>query len=397
MHVKDKSLQIFDDEELYQRVLNENVPKEFRDMALLWNENIFPSWYEDVTDWQVYWHQFMCLQWFSETHPEFEFVWNWETDARYTGQHYHLLEQISSFAKKQPRKLLWERNKRYYIPAVHGSYDRFVADTHATILNASTHGYIPPPIWGPQPQLESQVPQGVYPPTSQDDDNFVWGVDEEADLITLLPIWDPVDTEWSYRNMIWNFIPGVRPEFTPQNPAAFGFDHPEFQRVKRRVVINTVMRFSKKILHTMHLENRAGRSMQAEMWPASVALHHGFKAVYAPHPIWSDREWEHPYSDIIFNADGGVPGAWTEKGDSPYNHDREYNFQNWSWYYASQFPRRLYRRWLGMKTAVHEWGQEEKTVDAIEEEEKQGIGRMCLPGMLLHPVKKMSADRLKPK
>lgn len=57
--------------------------------------------------------------------------------------------------------------------------------------------------------------------------------------------------------------------------------------------------------------------------------------------------------------------------------DREHNFRGTSWYYNAGFPSNLWRRWLGYR--VDNAGG--------EEEEVAGEGRMCLPGMLLHPVK----------
>lgn len=410
VHVKDRNKPIFDNQTLYDEILRENVPEELRDIALLWSESIFPKWYPAVGDWQVYWMQFMCLQWFSITHPEFDYVWNWETDARYTGHHYHFFEKISEFADKQPRKLLWERNKRYYLPSLHNSYQEFVENTHRDVLNASAHSLIPAPVWGPRPWARANPPQkplGPTPPTTFEEDNFEWGVNEPADFITLLPMWDPRNTSWSYKDKIWNYLPGVRPIFTAQDGAADWFTHPDFVTIDRRVFINTVVRFSKRMLQAMHEENLVGRSMQAEMWPSTVALQHGLKAVYAPHPIFNDRHWPAAYAEGIFDTastidptTGGavenVQGAWTEQADSPYNHDREYNFQGWSWYYASKFPRALYRRWLNWPMIKQNWGEEERIDGGPGQDGKLEERRMCMPGMLLHPVKRMSRDKVKP-
>ncbi|KAF2113683.1 hypothetical protein BDV96DRAFT_496189 [Lophiotrema nucula] len=410
VHVKDRNLKIFDDADLYARVLKKNVPEELRDIAILWSESIFPEWYPYVMDWQVYWQQFMCLQWFSISHPEFDYIWNWETDARYTGHHYHFFEKISEFADKQPRKLLWERNKRYYIPSIHGSYQSFVEQTHSDVLNASANSLIPPPVWGPRPYARADPPQqplGPTPPKSFEEDDFEWGVNEPADFITLLPMWDPRNTSWSYKDKIWNYLPGIRPIFTPQDGAADWFTHKDFVEIDRRVFINTVVRFSKRMLQAMHEENLVGRSMQAEMWPSTVALQHGLKAVYAPHPIFTDRHWPSTYTSAIFDtssqinpitgaATEPVQGAWTEQADSPYNHDREYNFQGWSWYYASRFPRQIYRRWLNWKVVFQDWGEDEKVVGGLGTDGKLEEERMCMPAMLLHPVKKMSKEKLKP-
>ncbi|EFQ94557.1 hypothetical protein P3342_008369 [Pyrenophora teres f. teres] len=410
VHVKDRNSPIFDSQYEYDRILEENVPEELRDIAILWSESIFPKWYPKVMDWQVYWQQFMCLQWFSLTHPEFDYIWNWETDARYTGHHYHFFEKISEFADKQPRKLLWERNKRYYLPSVHGDYQSFVENTHRDVLNASANSLIPPPVWGPRPWARADPPQkplGPTPPTTMEEDDFEWGVAEPADFITLLPMWDPRNTTWSYKDKIWNYLPYVRPIFTPEDGQADWFTHPDFEQIDRRTFINTVVRFSKKMLQAMHEENLVGRSMQAEMWPSTVALQHGLKAVYAPHPIFNDRHWPPAYTEAIFDSANTVDeetgealeprqGAWTEEADSCYNHDREFNFQGWSWYYASRFPRNLYRRWLNWPIVKQAWGESEKIDGGPGFDGALEQKRMCMPGILLHPVKHMSKDAEKP-
>jgi len=381
----DRKERIFTDPAAHDRVLRRVVPREFRDITILWNENLCKAWYPKVTDWQVYWHQFMAVQWFSKTHPEFDYVWNWEVDVRFTGHHYHFLEKLASFAEAQPRKYLWERNARFYIPANHGSHAQFMNDTNTIIdtaykMNVRDGDKADPvsqalPIWGPDPFSPLQKPIGPIPPTTMDEDNFQWGVGEQADLISLLPIWDPRHTSWSYKDKIWNFIPGVHPVFNDEHPADKDFTHPDFIRVNRRVIINTCLRFSKRMLQAMHEENLDGRTMQAEMWPGTVALHHGLKAVYAPHPVWSNRKWPARYADAVFNADGegdsyndfggtlesagqGTairssgkkwPARWGQEADSIYNQDRENNFMSWTWYFRSEFPRVLYRRWMGEK------------------------------------------------
>ncbi|GAB7356847.1 hypothetical protein MBLNU459_g7720t1 [Dothideomycetes sp. NU459] len=398
VNVKQREADIYDNPDVYQDILKKVVPPELRDISVLWTEQVMEEWYPKVGDWQVYWMQFMPLQWFSKTHPEFDYIWNWETDARYTGNHYHFLEQIAAFSKSMPRKHLWERSSRFYFPSKHGSYEEFLADTDAAIDRAQAEGTMTP-VWGAQPYATTQIPIGPQPPTGEDYDQYQWGVDEEADLITLQPIWDPNETEWSYRHKIWNFIPGVRPVFTAKNGAALGFYHEGFENIQRRVFINTVARFSRKMLHAMHMENINGRSMQAEMWPATVALHHGLKAVYAPHPIWADRKWPAWYLDAIFNTDGGKTARWGQQIDSPYNHDREANFRGWSWYYASGFPSVIYRRWLGWKakdgSALGDAGGVEFEIHGLLTADGTtvgGHGRLCLPGMLLHPVKKVKKD-----
>ena len=169
-----------------------------------------------------------------------------------------------------------------------------------------------------------------------------------------------------------------------------------------------MIRLSKRQLHAMHLENLAGRAMHTDMWPATVALHHGLKAVYAPHPVWVDRKWPSWYMDAVFNADGGELAQWGQRNDSVYNHDREYNFAGLSYSTASEFPNTLYRRWLGWKSRdssflsdmgggdyEEHWNLMSLGEHGSDSREKKvstrvgGNGRMCLPPMLLHPVRKM--------
>lgn len=391
VNVKDRSKPIFSDRREYRKALQKIVPKELQDIAILWSEEICERLYPDVGDWQVYWQQFMPVQWFSESHPEFDYVWNWEMDVRYIGNHYHFLSQVGAFAQKQPRKYLWERNARFYIPSFHGQdYAAYVNETNAIIAQSAEDGTIPTPIWGPRKYSNGQVPLGPTPPRAQEADSFEWGVGEEADFITLLPIWDPVKTRWTMRNKVWNYTPGIRPQFSPDHPTDDDFNHPSLKNIPRRGYINTVARLSRRLLHAMHLEQVAGRSMQAEMWPSTVALHHGFKAVYVPQPIYSDRQWPARYANAVFNADGGVPGRWGQEDDSIYNQDREVNFRSWSWYYHAEFPRSIYRRWMGWK-AEDPLGN---VGDRDWENWKDGgpNGRMCLPPMLLHPVKRKDLE-----
>lgn len=415
VHVKKSASELWSDSQAYQDALEENVPAEFQSISILWNERLLEEWYPSIGDWNVYWHQFMPLQWFSKLYPEFDFVWNWEADARYTGHHYHLLDRVARFATEAPRKYLWERNSRFYIPAAHRTYEQWLNDTDAAIESAMLNSQIKP-VWGPQPYDKIvQDPIGPAPPRQMESDRYEWGVGEEADLITLQPIWDPTLTMWTYRDKIFNYVPGVRPHFTEQDPLDANFHHPDFINIPRRTFINTVARFSRRQLHAMHIENSAGRTMQAEMWPATVSLQHGLKAVYAPHSIWADHKWPAWYMDAIFNADGHEEARWGARADSVYNHDREHNFGGWSWYYDSKFARVLYRRWLGWSATV---GSEEECPNnplrtlGGEQFENEGFnlriqadssksdgtshaidihvggqGRMCLPPMLLHPVK----------
>lgn len=225
IHVKDDNMQIWADDATYQRVLDESLPFEFRGMGTLWSERqmgliyggIHESFYRDLPVHGAYRSTFMPVQYFAHQHPEYDFFWQWEMDVRYTGHYYHLFDRVSRWAAEQPRKGLWERNARFYVPSRHGSWEDFkqmvrVQTEHGTASKnniwaglAASHKNLPEsaqpqqliekPVWGPEPPLDDVVddPNGMYPlpPTTYAKDNYEWGVGEEADLIVFNPLFDP--------------------------------------------------------------------------------------------------------------------------------------------------------------------------------------------------------------
>lgn len=391
VHVKDLNLQIWSDDETYQRVLNDALPEEFRGMGTLWSEQqmalMYPGLEETLTRGLpihgVYRSTYMPMQYFAFQHPEYDYFWNWEMDARYTGHWYHLFDKVGEWAKQQPRKGLWERNARFYVPSVHGSWEDFRqqvrvqtetgtnsvnnlwsaakkgADGHA---RSATNHQGDKSIWGPERPHEQDIfeveGEGI-PPTSMDKDQYQWGVGEDADLIVFNPLYDPEGTTWLLRDDVtgYNKENGMPP---------------------RRTAIITASRISRKLLTTMHRECSLKRhSMFSEMWPATTALHHGFKAVFVPHAVYMDRRWPTRYLESVFNA--GRNGASGGARTSIFG-DREHNFRGTTWFYSAGFSPNIWRRWLGLRVDN----------DGGEQQELAGEGRMCLPPMLLHPVKEVN-------
>ncbi|KAI4125500.1 MAG: hypothetical protein LQ338_004202 [Usnochroma carphineum] len=388
IHVRDDNVPIWADRKIYDRVLENALPAEFRGMGTLWSERqmgliyggIQESFFRDLPVHGVYRSTFMPVQYFSHLHPEYDFIWNWEMDVRYTGQWYHFFDRIRKWTKAQPRKGLWERNGRFYIPSVHGSWEDFKqmvrvqtemgTDSPNNIwsgLKAPTGNPIPganptqpkadTPVWGPEPPPDVLTDQDdPRPPTTHEKDRYEWGVGEEADLITFNPLFDPDGTTWFFTE-----------DITGYNTTA--------SLPPRRAAITTTSRLSRRLLTLMHHETVLKRhTMFSEMWPASVSLHHGLKAVYAPHPMYIDRDWPPSYLAAVMNA--GRNGASGGARTSVYG-GREHNFKGTTWFYDAGFAPNLWRRWLGLKVDN----------DGGEREEVAGEGRMCLPGVLLHPVK----------
>ncbi|KAI0175812.1 hypothetical protein GGR52DRAFT_331186 [Hypoxylon sp. FL1284] len=369
VHVKDNSIPIWESEEVYNKTLRESVPEEFWDMTTLWSEDLMRRFYpgpfpeEDNLEndsksdiYGVYRSAHFAIQWFAQQHQEYEFFWNWEMDLRYTGHYYEFHNGISNWAAEQPRKLLWERSSRFWIPGIHGSWDQF-----SKLVERETAERNEVPVWGPIEFPTSGLgmlpfPNDTAPPRTIEEDKYQWGVGEDADLIVFDPLFDPAKTNWVFRKDVSGYDTSLE---TPP----------------RRAAIITVARLSRRLLNTMHEETyQKHHSMFPEMWPPSVALHHGYKAAYAPHPVYFDRKWPLDVMDKIFN----YPSAPHE---SPFGWG-EHNMQGGSFYYNAGFSGALWRRWLGAK----------ENGDGGKRKEESRSGRMCLRGMLYHPIKTESVE-----
>ncbi|KAH8655223.1 hypothetical protein BX600DRAFT_482827 [Xylariales sp. PMI_506] len=364
VHIKDEKIPIWASEEIYNQTLRKNVPKEFWDIATLWSVPLMRLYYpgpfppesnfenhsgDDIHG--VYRSAHLALQWFSQKFPEYDYVWNWEMDVRYTGHYYEFHNGIAEWAEMQPRKLLWERSSRFWIPSLHGSWENFTQMVERETMEGDET-----PIWGPvqfPTAKDGMLPtlNSTRPPTSFEEDNYEWGVGEQADLIVFDPLFDPSKTNWPFRLDVTGYDTDLEPP-------------------PRRTAIITIARLSKRLLNIMHEETwRLRHTMFPEMWPPSVALHHGLKAVYAPHPVYFDRKWPLDVMDRTFNR----PQVPTE---SPFGWG-EHNMQGGSFYYNSGFSGALWRRWLGSR----------ENNEGGREFEEKGTGRLCLRGLLHHPIK----------
>jgi hypothetical protein len=358
IEVKDtKNYPIFTSSEAYDAALMEFVPQEFRSMATLWNQDLMrlvypgpfaPHFAEHGSMYPAMRSMHFALQWFMVQRREYEFFWNWEMDIRYVGHWYELLDKVTDFARKQRsggggrNRLLWDRSARFYVPALWGDdYRRMVEDADRRSPDADgTTGH---------------------------------SDDQEADYISLNPIFDPEGTLWNRRNDV----------------SGWPTDQPI---PERRSSIVVAARFSRRLLLIMHNETWVQRhSMGSEMFPASIALHHGLKAVFAPHPVYMERDWQADFTEKVLN--GGGPGKWSGGsqdsvfGEGP--HGFEDGLKESSYYYDSFWAGLLWRRWLGYKEREMESWEAEKGQGVGGEEAEWGPwgGRMCLRSMLFHPVK----------
>jgi len=360
VQVRDDSIPIWTDKDIYRRTVEENVPEEFWGITTLWSEELmrlyypgpFPDNFENPSGSPihgVYRGAHFPLFWFAQQHPEYDFYWNWEMDLRYTGHYYEFNKKVTAWAKEQPRKGLWERNTHYYIPNAHGNWTDFTKTVENQILESSET-----PVWGPV-EFENS---GIVPPSPESqpprawlEDNYDWGVGEDADYISFNPLFDPSKTNWVFRDDVDGFSTAY-----PIPP--------------RRVAIITVARLSKKLLDIAHNETYQYRhTMFPEMWPPTIALHHGLKGVFAPHPLFFNRVWPVDYLNQVFN--------YPETPEESVFGFGEHNQLGSSFYYNAGFSGALWRRWLGYKENQEGGSWFELT----------NTGRMCLRSMLFHPIK----------
>ena len=104
-------------DEIYTRCVA-SVPAELRDITLPYNERLLRAWFPKVGMYTFQHQAYQAVQLFSHSFPEFDYIWQIEMDARFTGNAATLLSTAADWARKQPRKYLWERNARWYIPAL---------------------------------------------------------------------------------------------------------------------------------------------------------------------------------------------------------------------------------------------------------------------------------------
>ncbi|KAI2625700.1 hypothetical protein GGR54DRAFT_510707 [Hypoxylon sp. NC1633] len=382
LHVRDNNAPIWADPATVQNILDINVPPEFHGLCTLWSEAQMKLYYpgnfgdsfENPSNGDihgVYRSAHMPLQHFAMMHPEYAHFWNWEMDMRWTGSYYELFDRLGKWGEKQSRHGMWERASKYYIPGLHGSWENFTDLVHHETQLSGKRPILGPVVFTGKTGLgqnEVSLPSSC----AGGSDMTQCGVGEDADLITLNPLFDVEESGWVFAGDVT------------------GYDT-EYTKPPRRCAIVTASRLSRRLLRVMHEETwRLHHSMFSEMFPPSMALHHGLKAVYAPHPVYLDRDWPQEEIEKAFN--GGRDHTSGGHG-SPFDLTNEHNHKGTSWYYNSEFAGLLWRRWLGYAQMDGRGnnggraGEGMKRGGQKEEEDPKNSGRLCLRSMLVHPIK----------
>lgn len=260
-----------------------------------------------------------------------------DIDARYTGHHYELLYTIAAWAQSQPRDHSWEQASIVYVPEVHNSWNNFTSTVRKLNRSKSVKGPL---------KAHGVEPVGPDMPRNMGGKRG-WGVGEEADFIAVGPLFEPVPSGSTDEWFIENYPGDV--DDVPYRAVAF----PHFTRT------------SKRLLRAMHHgQITRGTNMPSTMYPVSTALHHGLKIASFPLPVFSDSRISSQDIERALNLN---------EGRDTFDHPNRYRDQWRRLTFAvtidngSTYADELYKRWLG-----------------YDEEETEGL---CLPGMLLHPIK----------
>jgi hypothetical protein len=302
---------------------------------------------------------FQTTQLFALFYPEFDHYWQWEMDIRVLGDTLKYLEAVSTFARNEPRKQSVERSSYLHISKAQGSYSNFMAAVNSSLKGGAT-------VWGPV-HIPDIIPIGPPPPTPHpEDDNFSWGVGEDADVIVTNPRANVLEQQtWVFRDYIRGFQNGV--------------DTP------RITCPTAIMRGSRQLLLAIHdAQANQGLAVPSEATLPSFALWHGLKLSYPPWPWYSNLRRDEKFMDEFFN--GGLPGTHSDgwaHGEGFYNQLNHQDLTAGStWWWYSEFPDQIMQWWF----------QRTGNTDADDGEEMPFIlkvhnGEVWAPNIAIHPAK----------
>ncbi|KAL2266785.1 hypothetical protein VTJ83DRAFT_6137 [Remersonia thermophila] len=340
---------IFASSEAYRQGLDDaGVPPEFRSIALLWSTKLLESWYPKVGEHRTMYQVFQPMQLLALHYPEFDHFWQLEMDMRFLGDAGKFLDQLGSAARSEPRKQALERSSFWHMMAETGDYGEFFRAVNAS-NNGSSH------VWGPL-RVPEIPPIGPDPPVADPhQDDFAWGVGEEADVITTSYCMNALNpSQWMFRDWIGGL--------------AAGTDTP------RWYCPPAIMRGSRALLLAIHhAQLELGIRVPSEATLPSFALWHGLKLSFPQHPVY------HRDKDDVSNRRawwrGGPRASSTGLGPDSMDHPRGLGLTFW---WESEWAKEVFYEWFGKKMdakAPRAWILGDWD------------GELWAPNMMLHQVK----------
>jgi len=352
--VKDKDVsKIHEDDSYYRQILEASVPPEFRDMTVLYHESLQKSWYAKVNEYAPFWQIMQPLQLFAHFYRDFDTYWQVEMDTRFTGHVGEIARAFHTFGQDQPYKQARERSSWTFIPRLHGSYANFSSNIDAALKGGATvWGSLANDAWG-------WKPLATQPPTSDpEDDGFVFGIGQSADLLLFSPVSDILriqsEADWPFIN--WH--KGV------------GSSAPRFLSFPAQAWA------SRNLLEAIHHDQHTlGLRVHSEATLPTFALWHGFKVVQVPMPKFQYPERPLEELDAIYN--GGPPSSFKDgvaNGPAPYRSGAiKFFARQRTFEWQSSLIKPIWEWW------VHGSGRETSGDDEGESESDEldtGLGRL---------------------
>lgn len=355
--VKDLDAHIHSDDANYTSILEQVVPAEFRDMAVLFDTTLLESWYPDVIDHTPFWQMMQPFQLFAQLYPEYDHYWQLEMDVRVTQHVGEILDSFDKFGESQPRKQSHERASWAYMPRFHGTYSDFTQKVNAAMPDGTG-------TWGPIQIGEEILPIGPQPPSPQPNNtevNWQWGIGEPADLLLFNTLMDVRRLEdWPFR--YWHY------GFTKNEDLPYWHSPPAQGRASWNLL---------NAIH--HAQSQQDLRIASETTLPSFALWHGLKLVGLPLPIFQDPERDREELNFVLNggnidqfSDGFANGPVNTRGASLGFFVRGRSFD-----WVSPMPDRMMAYWKGEKQPDSDMPHVLLKKD----------GKIYAPAMFIHPRK----------
>ncbi|ODA81085.1 hypothetical protein RJ55_04048 [Drechmeria coniospora] len=364
VHVQDRDRNIFQSRASYDAAFEAAaIPPELQSIALLWDDHLLESWYESVSEHRTMWQANQPLQLFALHYPEFDHYWQLELDQRFLGDAGKYLDAVSDFARNEPRKQSLERSTFAYSDDFQTSYDDLIRQVDSANKGSSR-------TWGPV-RVSEIDPIGPEPPVPRpEDDDFFWGVGEEADVIVTGACADVRGSSWVFAHYIKGFWKGTA---TPRwwCPPA-------------------VMRASRPLLLAVHqAQHDLGLELPSEATLPTWALWHGLKLSRPPQPAYM-RPHEAERKDFG-DDDTRDPARWLNTTTTPWfghnpanstdgmSHANPQSFadRGLTWWWVSEWPRNIMDVWLAGST------DDEKMPGMLQVRD----GKVYVPNLAMHPAK----------
>ncbi|KAM4058876.1 biotin synthase-like protein [Hirsutella rhossiliensis] len=363
LHVQDRRKNIFASRRNYYAALREaNIPPEFQSMVVLWDDHLLESWYDLVKEHRTMWQVNQPLQLFALHFPEFDHYWQIELDQRFMGDAGAHLDAVAAFALNEPRKQALERSSYAFNEDVHGTYADLMLDVDMANQGKSR-------AWGPM-RIPDVVPVGPMPPVKNpEEDDFTWGVGEEADIIVSSFCADVHHVDWIFRGYTEGLLAGGE---TPR-----WYCPPAIERVSRTM-----------LMLTHQAQHDDGLSVPSEAVFPTWAMWHGLKLSYPPQPAYmrprdpgvGDGEetsrnpdnWRHPERTPWF-------GQTPDRSRDGMSHANPQSLADsgLTWWWTSEWPREIMDVWLEGDTSA----------DAMPGVLAMEDGEVYVPNFAMHPVK----------